>query len=433
MTPLNQALQKAKELENILHISTLLSPLAREQARIDIRERIEIMFEDGEIKEGTDPYDVVIRAYEEDPIFKHYNVAPLREEGQRLNLLYPKIHFEELDIPPELVAQGAKWIANNTSNLIFGLNRELMSPKEYDLFKQQTLEKRMNTGLVDPMHPFLGPGIPAVIPEDVVQSQRMPEGEVQIMTLRQSAEARMEQQILDDLMAGNAPYMYKALIPRSGGQEGYWIGVFVHNEDQSPTNAKLIGAMMTKEGDKLVKHVVTNEQLVGVSASDQILEYLTSWFFDYNHENVKKLYKEGRKPEDRQRGTGRAVETEGMFPSVRRAFSTMFENIGDLEFNHAISPLYQKMEEKALEVFGESYNPDIHHLNEEVAQDVLTEFMDEFKRPFSFLQQLPGSSVTVPVARWINNLWELDINLREIWNRGPQPKYEQANPIPSYP
>ena len=63
----------------------------------------------------------------------------------------------------------------------------------------------------------------------------------------------------------------------------------------------------------------------------------------------------------------------------------------------------------------------------------LTEFMDEFKRPFSFLQQLPGSSVTVPVARWINNLWELDINLREIWNRGPQPKYEQANPIPSYP
>ena len=111
----------------------------------------------------------------------------------------------------------------------------------------------------------------------------------------------------------------------------------------------------------------------------------------------------------------------------------MFENIGDLEFNHAISPLHEMMDKKAREVFGESYDPDIHHLNEEVAQDVLTEFMDEFKRPFSFLQQLPGSSVTVPVARWINNLWELDINLREIWNRGPQPKYEQANPIPSYP
>ena len=123
MTPLNQTLQKAKELENTLHISTLLSPLAREQARIDIRERIEIMDEDGELTEDTDPYDTVIRAYEEDPIFKHYNDAPLREEGQRFNLLYHKIHFEELNIPPELVAQGAKWIANNTSNLIFGLNR----------------------------------------------------------------------------------------------------------------------------------------------------------------------------------------------------------------------------------------------------------------------------------------------------------------------
>ena len=56
MTPLNQTLQKAKELENTLHISTLLSPLAREQARIDIRERIEIMDEDGELTEDTDPY-----------------------------------------------------------------------------------------------------------------------------------------------------------------------------------------------------------------------------------------------------------------------------------------------------------------------------------------------------------------------------------------
>ena len=224
-------------------------------------------------------------------------------------------------------------------------------------------------------------------------------------------------------MRGNAPYMYKALIPRTGGQEGYWIGVFWHPEGTSPTNAKLIGAMINKEGQK---HVVNNQELLGASASDQILEYLTSWFFDYNHENVRNLYKEGVNPANREEGWGTAVTTEEFekgkedawtsFAGLRRGISKLTGDIGDLEFQYAIKPLYRMLEEKAKEVHGDKYVEGQTFLDEEQSQDVLREFMDRFNRPFTFLQQLPGADWTVPAARFINNLWELDINLREIWN-----------------
>ena len=182
--------------------------------------------------------------------------------------------------------------------------------------------------------------------------------------------------------------------------------------------------MINKEGQK---HVVNNQELLGASASDQILEYLTSWFFDYNHENVRNLYKEGVNPANREAGWGTAVSTEefddsfkeslkSTFPALRRGISKLTGDIGDLEFQYAIKPLYKMLEEKAKEVHGDKYIEGQTFLDEEQAQDVLREFMDRFNRPFTFLQQLPGADFTVPAARFINNLWELDINFREIWN-----------------
>ena len=403
---------EAVKQEGTYHMSGMMSPVMREELRMEIKSRIDFMWEMKQINANSSPYDVIKNIYETDPVLQDWNVAPLRDEGQSLNLLYPSKKFEAAKQSPEMVAKGAIFIANQTPDLIFGLNKELMSQEKYDEYKQQTIEKGLNAGLVDPNNPMIAPGLPATIPRMNEQGQQI------------SAEARLEQQILDDLMRGNAPYMYKALIPRTGGQEGYWIGVFWHPEGTSPTNAKLIGAMINKEGQK---HVVNNQELLGASASDQILEYLTSWFFDYNHENVRNLYKEGVNPANREAGWGTAVSTEefddsfkeslkSTFPALRRGISKLTGDIGDLEFQYAIKPLYKMLEEKAKEVHGDKYIEGQTFLDEEQAQDVLREFMDRFNRPFTFLQQLPGADFTVPAARFINNLWELDINFREIWN-----------------
>ena len=402
---------EAFKQEHTYHMSGMMSPVMRDKLRREITGRINFLWQNQRIDKNSSPYDVIKNIYETDPVLQDWNVAPLRDEGQRLNLLYPSKKFEAAKQSPEMVAKGSIFIANQTPDLIFGLNRELMSQEKYDEYKQRTIEKGLNAGLVDLNNPMVAPGLVAKMPRMNEQGQQI------------SPEARLEQQILDDLMRGNAPYMYKALIPRTGGQEGYWIGVFWHPEGTSPTNAKLIGAMINKEGQK---HVVSNEELLGASASDQILEYLTSWFFDYNHENVRNLYKEGVNPANREEGWGTAVTTEEFekgkedawtsFASLRRGISKLTGDIGDLEFQYAIKPLYKMLEDKAKEVHGDKYVEGETFLDEEQSQDVLREFMDRFNRPFTFLQQLPGADWTVPAARFINNLWELDINLREIWN-----------------
>ena len=402
---------EAFKQEHTYHMSGMMSPVMRDKLRREITGRVNFLWQNQRIDKNSSPYDVIKNIYETDPVLQDWNIAPLRNEGQRLNLLYPSKKFEAAKQSPEMVAKGSIFIANQTPDLIFGLNRELMSQEKYDEYKQQTITKGLNAGLVDIDNPMIPPGLPAKIPRMNEQGQQI------------SAEARLEQQILDDLMRGNAPYMYKALIPKSGGQEGYWIGVFWHPEETSPTNAKLIGAMINKEGQK---HVVSNEELLGASASDQILEYLTSWFFDYNHENVRNLYIEGVNPANREEGWGTAVTTEEFekgkedawttFAGLRRGISKLTGDIGDLEFQYAIKPLYRMLEEKAKEVHGDKYVEGQTFLDEEQSQDVLREFMDRFNRPFTFLQQLPGADWTVPAARFINNLWELDINLREIWN-----------------
>jgi len=394
MATLQEYHNKAIELENTLHMSGFISKVAREELRGDIEEEINARW-DAKTIQSLEPYDAIIQIYKDDPILKDYKVAPLRDEGQRLNLLYRNDKFTVNGITPQMVARGANYIANHTGDLIFGLDEQQMSQKRYDEIVEEHIQMKLdNTG----------------VRSDPINTKGMDKHDIM------SFQGKLKQQVLDDLMEGNSPYMYKALIPRPNNQEGYYIGLFWHKEDQSPQNAQLIGAMMTKEGKK---HVVTDEELVGASSSDAILEYLTSWFFDYNHKNVKELYKSGRKAEDRIPGGGRAaIETDAWYSSGPglRALATLEGQMGEIEFQHAIKPLVLMMEEKAMAKFGQDYDPDTQHLDEEEAQDVLRDFMDEFERPYTFLERLPGSDVTVPVARWINNLWELDINLREIWN-----------------
>lgn len=381
---------KATELENTLHMSGFISKVARAELRGDIEAEINSRFKAKTIQ-SLEPYDAIIQIYKDDPILKDYKVAPLRDEGQRLNLLYRNDKFTVNGITPQMVARGANYIANHTGDLIFGLDERQMSQRRYNEIVKEHIQMKLDT---------------TGIRSDPMSTKGMDKHDVM------SFQGKLKQQVLDDLMEGNSPYMYKALIPRPNNQEGYYIGLFWHKEDQSPQNAQLIGAMMTKENEK---YVVSDEELVGASSSDAILEYLTSWFFDYNHKNVKELYKSGRKAEDRIPGGGRVVETESLFPSFRRGLAKLEGQMGEIEFQHAIKPLVLMMEEKAIAKFGQDYDPETQHLDEEEAQDVLRDFMDEFERPYTFLERLPGSDVTVPVARWINNLWELDINLREIW------------------
>ena len=64
----------------------------------------------------------------------------------------------------------------------------------------------------------------------------------------------------------------------------------------------------------------------------------------------------------------------------------------------------------------DKYDETIHHLDEETAQDVLREFMDRFDRPYTQFFENEPLKYFKGAARWVNNFWELDLNLRETWN-----------------
>ncbi len=129
---------EAIKQESTFHMSGMMSPVMREELRMEIKSRIDFMWEMGQINADSSPYDVIKNIYETDPILQDWNVAPLRDEGQRLNLLYPSKKFEAAKQSPEMVAKGAIFISNQTPDLIFGLNRELMSQEKWIALSKAT-------------------------------------------------------------------------------------------------------------------------------------------------------------------------------------------------------------------------------------------------------------------------------------------------------
>lgn len=374
-------------------ISGIYDGVMRDQKDRRIKAKLERRMNDGRIDPESDTYNSVWTAIGD--VFKNTNVAVLRP-NVRFNLNFPKQLFDSNGVIHQNVAKGAYFLANNYEHkdLHFGIvNDEGFTPAKFEKLKQDTMQRAVeSTGVrSDPAR---------ILAE---------KGKINFVERAD----KLKQQALEDLMAGNAPYIYTQLLPASQGKDGYYIGIFAHKPDQAPQNAELIGSM--RNPDNTI-HFITQQELIGASASDQILEYVTSWFFDYNHENIKKLFHEGKVPEHRIPGGGRAVETESMAPAMRRGLATLEGQMGEIEFNHAVDPLYRMMEAKAKEKFGDKYDETIHHLDEETAQDVLREFMDRFDRPYTQFFENEPLKYFKGAARWVNNFWELDLNLREIWN-----------------
>jgi len=349
------------------------------------------------ISDDDDVYDVTKRAYKQ--IFPDENVAVLRPEA-RLNLLYPKMYFENQGIKqPKWVADGANMLANEWNGLELGLLRD----EGFSEAKLENLKKTtVGENLIHQTLEFVGA-------DDFAE--------------------RWEQKVLDDVKKGNAENMFTQLIPMSKGRDGYWVAVFWHPPGSSPEKADLVGGMLNK--GKL--HEVSKEQLAGASVSEHLLQYIQSWFFDYNHENIRNLYNKGREeggtkdhgwwnPEggffnkDRE-FENQSKEGDWMMDNVRRAFHLLTTEVGDTEFKYAVKPLYDMMGRKLEEINSKLPLPERRdNLDEEESQDVLREYMDTLDRTYKRrLRNEPLSWLRVPV-RAISNFYELDLNPRELWN-----------------
>ena len=381
------------EYQDVYHTSGIVDTDSRLQHVSAVETVVEYWIEEGTVKSSDDPQDVTKRAYEY--IFPDDNVAVLKP-NVRYNLLYPKKFFEGQGIDNhKWVASGANYLATDWTGLELGLLRDQgFSEAKLEVLKKETVDE----SFVHQTLKFVG---------------------------ADNFAKRWEWKILDDLKKGNAENMFTQLIPRSRGKEDYWLAVFAYPPDRSPASAELVGGMLNK--GKL--HVIPKEQLLGASISEHLLQYVQSWYFDYNHENIRKLHDEGRK-EGGTQGHGwwnpkggyfnedrDAEEGDWMMDNLRRTLHILGERVGDVEFKYAIKPLYDMMGKKLEDINSKLSLPERRdNLNEEESQDVLREYMDRHDRYYKrMLKNEPLSWLKVP-ARWISNFYELDLNPRELWN-----------------
>ena len=423
----------------IMHVSGLIDNQARSdaQARATAKMAFKLNPKNRLITEDSDYEEEVKRVFSE-LYFNKKGIADLGDHVKH-NLLYDKEIFDKYEISHEKVTIGAHYLANNFAhkNLKMGIqqgqfyeqtknkitaeeinrrtaNLEKRSWMDYSFGGDQSPDA-MSTKLDEDL--TRGSGLPEMTHPDLVDGEvrlRDPTGEQEHVKI-QSMSERILQESLDDIMAGNAEDIYTALIPASQGGEGYYIGIFYRDPNKSSGVHTRLGVMQNQDGST---HIVTNDELVGASASNQLIEYLASWWFDYNHENIKELYEKGKSGFDPdQKGPGRAVERDiDLWTPIKRTAMFAFTDMEEMEYKHAVEPLYLMMEDKAKEIHGDKYVQGETFLTEEESQDVLRKFVDRFNRGFTKATEQEPLSYVRGAARWVANFWEFDFNLREIWN-----------------
>ena len=399
------------EYEPLFHISGILdSEYAISEREAGLR-RIKTNISDRIITNDSDAFNEIKRVNGE--MNPNHNLAILKPNA-RINLLYPKEQYERAGIDqPNWVAKGANWLATK-KGLTFGLFEERgFTEERYNELQEELIEE---AGLPrgEPLKyfsPFSG------------YAQTPPSSKKGIKEA-QKFKDRWRSQVLDDLMKGNAENMFRQLIPRSGGKKGYYIGLFFIPPLGSPETAVLAGGMRNPDGSM---HVISDEELIGASLSEHLLEYVQSWYFDYNHENIIKLYEEGRKEggtegfgwwherggffeEKHRMGEPSGTDDTGdwMMDNLRRTIHLLFQRTGETEFKYAVKPLYDMMQAKAVEL-----KKDL--LDEEEAQDVLREYMDRHRRHYSMMLRDEPYSHLTDTVRAISNFYELDLNPREMF------------------
>jgi len=421
---------KFAEMENTMHTSGIINTDHRRGVRNDVAMILDSKMNTYDITSDSDAFEEIKIAYDE-ALEGKWGVASLGDHT-KYNLLYNKPLMEKNGIPHERVSLGAHWLGTSFDHkkLTMGIQSghvSTMNEIKNELMDQSVINMRRRNMLDASIGGDVDPDKTSTkLDEDLTRGLGLPETPTQVIGENANAnlavnlnqeviteEQMMRQQTLDDIMAGNAENMYTSLIQRSGGEKGYYIAVFNKPVGSSPKFHELVGIMNNPNGSQ---HVVTEEELVGASASNQILEYLQSWHFNYGHKSVEILYKEGKDGKVVP-GPGRAVPGfdlgtgieeygSGWFGPARRAFSFMTSEMGELEFKHAVEPLYLMLQAKAKEL-------NVDYLDREQSQDVLRSFSDRFNRSFSENLEHEPLSYFKGAARWVANFWEYDANLRE--------------------
>jgi len=419
----------------IMHVSGIIDNQARSDAKARAINKLTFKLSPTNrlITEDSDYEEEVKKVFSE----IYFNKKGIAELGDHVkhNLLYNKEPFAKYEISHDKVSAGAHYLANNFAHK--NLKMGIIADDYYELLKNELTKEEIDrrTSNLERRswmdYSFAGDQSPDImstkLDEDLTRDSGLPEmthpdlvdGEVRLKdptgeqehVKYQTMQERLLQQTLDDIMAGNAENIYTALIPASEGGEGYYIGIFYRDPNKSSGEHTRLGVMQNENGST---HVVTNDELVGASASNQLIEYLASWWFDYKHENLKELYEKGKAGVPA--GPGRAVERDiDIWTPIKRSAMFAFTDMEELEFKHAVEPLYLMMEKKAKEIHGDKYVQGETFLTEEESQDVLRLFADRFNRGYSKATEKEPLSYVRGAARWVANFWEFDFNLSEVW------------------
>ena len=212
----------------------------------------------------------------------------------------------------------------------------------------------------------------------------------------------IREQVTQDLIDGNSYNLKRALIHNSNGK-GYRIGIFFIPEDGSKKDGILIGAML--DGDKF--RDISEEELVGASASGHVLDYVLSNYFDRSHKNINNLYREGLDNNDKDYWKNPRVSDW----AVVGPLISYFEEMGELEFKYAIKPLADMMEKEASKKYGNKYKPGIDFLSDEQSKEVLKSYIDRHER---FFKSDYVPDWVRPHVRNISNWWSVDMKVREL-------------------
>lgn len=361
------------------YLSTILDFQLKEDLLEHKRNMISYYLSTGTWDENTDPYEAHKQLNSE--MFPNQFVV---DTDKRINFAVKENVFTiDFDLDPELALNGA--------NLIIGTMDEKNheSDPEGQPFFWGILKE-------------YGEQHQKMMPEEQLEKFKEVTKGMGIIHGKHVEEYLIEQ-ILQDLIDGNAYNLERALIPASTG-EGYQIGIFYIPEDGSSKDGILIGAML--DGDKF-RHI-THEELVGASASEHLLDYVTSYFFNYSHKKIQKLKEEGMESEELYTWEGDE--------RVSDWYPQFFNMMGKLEFQYTIKPLSDMLEEKAKEKYGKKYRPGKDFLSDDESRAILKLYMDRLDR-FYKNDYIPD--ITKPYVRAISNFWSVDMRFSELFYNDP--------------
>jgi len=350
-------------------ISTFLDPQKRQNAMALQDTILKGKIANGEFNNETDPR--LAAEYLDDFIYPGKYVVPT--DGP-VNFWVNEDQYKRFDLDPKLALNGA--------NSLIGWTDE--NKGGWAVFKE------------------LGDDFQKVMSEKELRKIRDYAEGIGILHGK-DMEDYVRRQVTQDLIDGNAYNLQRALIHNSTG-EGYRIGIFFIPDDGSSEDGILIGAML--EGNEF--RDISQEELLGASASGHVLDYVLSNYFDRSHKNINRLYNEGLDNVDRDYWRNPRVNDW----AVVGPLIASFEEMGELEFKYAIKPLVEMMEKEASKVYGDKYKPGKDFLSDEQAKEVLKSYMDRHDR-FYKSDYIPD--FIRPTVRTMSNWWSVDFNTKELF------------------